>query len=48
MAAHSANPITFEAIKAFCDLTHTPLSARDVETLQMLDQTYRGIMNSDG
>jgi len=48
MATHTANPITFEAIKAFCDLTHTFLSPRDVETIQILDQTYRSVMNRDG
>lgn len=48
MAAHTANPITYEAIKAFVETTATPLSPRDVELIKRLDKIYLGVMNKNG
>jgi len=48
MGAHTANPITYAEIKAYVDLTHTALSARDIETIKLLDRKYLEVMNSDG
>jgi hypothetical protein len=47
-SGYSSNPISFTEIKAFVELTHIPLSARDVETIKLLDRKYLEVMNSDG
>jgi len=39
------NPITYEEIKAWKELTHTPLSARDIEAVKRLDLVYMRVMN---
>ena len=48
MGAHTANPINYAEIKAYVDLTYTALSARDIETIKLLDRKYLEVMNSDG
>ena len=45
MGMNSSNPITFEAIKAYCDLTETKLSPREVDTIRLVDQVYRKVMD---
>jgi hypothetical protein len=40
------NPITYEGIKAFMDVTLTPLTPRDVEVIKKLDKIYLEVMNS--
>jgi len=39
------NPITFEQIKAWKELTGQPLSPRDVEAIKSLDAVYVRVMN---
>ena len=39
------NPITYQEIKAWKELTQTPLSARDVEAVKRLDLVYMRVMN---
>jgi len=34
------NPITYEQIKAWKDLTDTPLDSRDVEAVMAIDKVY--------
>lgn len=48
MGANTANPINYTEIKAFVDLTDTPLIPRDIEVIKRLDQKYLEVMNSDG
>jgi len=40
-----ANPITFEQIKAWKELTGEPLSPRDVEAIKSLDAVFVRVMN---
>jgi hypothetical protein len=40
------NPITYEQIKAWKELTETPLAAWEVEAIKRLDVVYLGVMNS--
>jgi hypothetical protein len=39
------NPITYEQIKAWKDLTETPLDAREVEAVKSLDSVYMRTAN---
>jgi hypothetical protein len=39
------NPITYQEIKAWKELTQTPLSAREVEAVKRLDLVYMRVMN---
>lgn len=39
------NPITYEQIKAWKELTYEPLSSRDVEAIKRLDAVYMRVMN---
>jgi len=48
MGAHTANPISYQEIKAYCDLTAVVLSPRDVEAIKEVDSVYLKVMNSDG
>jgi hypothetical protein len=40
------NPLTYEQIKAWKELTETPLTAWEVEAIKRLDVVYLGVMNS--
>jgi len=39
------NPITYEQIKAWKELTGTPLDARDVEAVVRIDAVYMRVAN---
>ena len=39
------NPITYEEIRAWKELTQTPLTSRDVEAIKRLDLVYMRVMN---
>tara|TARA_Y100001956_G_C4108510_1_gene181231 strand:+ start:1433 stop:1621 length:189 start_codon:yes stop_codon:yes gene_type:complete len=39
------NPITYEQIKAWKELTDTPLDARDVEAVVRVDAVYMRVAN---
>ena len=39
------NPITYEQIKAWKELTDTPLNARDVEAIVRIDAVYMRVAN---
>jgi hypothetical protein len=39
------NPITYEQIKAWKELTDTPLDARDVESVVRIDAVYMRVAN---
>jgi len=39
------NPINFEQIKAFTELTETPLAAWEVQAIMRLDRVYMGVAN---
>ncbi len=39
------NPITYEQIKAWKELTDTPLDARDVEAIVRIDAVYMRVAN---
>ena len=39
------NPITYEQIKAWKELTDTPLDSRDVEAVVRIDAVYMGVAN---
>ena len=39
------NPITYEQIKAFKELTETPLAAWEVDAVMRLDTIYMGVAN---
>lgn len=39
------NPITYEQIKAWKELTETPISAWEVEAIKRVDAVYMGIAN---
>jgi hypothetical protein len=45
MGFNGPNPITFEQVKAWKELTETPLSAREVETVRLLDGVYMEVKN---
>ena len=45
MGLNGPNPITYEEIRAWKELTHTPLSSRDVEAIKRLDLVYLRVMN---
>jgi hypothetical protein len=40
------NPITYEQIKAWKELTETPLAAWEVQAIKRLDVVYLGVINS--
>lgn len=46
MGEAGAQPITYQDIKAYTDLTHTALSPRDVNTIKLVDREYLSIMNA--
>lgn len=37
------NPITYSEIKAWMELTHTPLRSWEVEAIKRLDTAYMGV-----
>ena len=39
------NPITYEQIKAWKELTETPIAPREVEAIKRLDAVYMGVAN---
>jgi hypothetical protein len=39
------NPISYEEIKTWKELTETPLDAREVEAIKRLDTVYMRVMN---
>jgi len=39
------NPITYEEIKAWKELTQTPLASRDIEAIKRLDLVYIRVMH---
>jgi hypothetical protein len=39
------NPITYNEIKAWKELTETPISSREVEAIKSVDVVYMGITN---
>jgi len=39
------NPITFEQIKAWKELTETPIDAWEIEAIIRLDGVYMGVAN---
>ncbi len=39
------NPITYSEIKAWKELTDTPISSREVEVIKSVDVVYMGIAN---
>lgn len=39
------NPITYEQIKAWKELTETPIQPREVEAIKRLDTVYMGVAN---
>jgi|TARA_R110000803_G_scaffold168137_2_gene231320 hypothetical protein len=39
------NALTYSDIKAWKDLTNTPVSAREVEVIKRLDVAYLGVAN---
>jgi len=39
------NPITFEQIKAWKELTETPIDAWEIEAIIRLDEVYMGVAN---
>ena len=39
------NPITYEQMKAWKELTNTPLDARDVEAVMRIDAVYMRVYN---
>ncbi len=38
-------PITYEQIKAYCEVTHTPLSPQEIDAIKRLDNAYQKAMN---
>jgi len=40
------NPISYEQIKAWKELTETPLAPREVEALMRLDRVYMRVTNN--
>jgi hypothetical protein len=45
MGFNGPNPITFEQVKAWKELTETPLSTREVDTIRSLDGVYMEVRN---
>jgi|TARA_R100001463_G_scaffold132784_1_gene193707 hypothetical protein len=43
-----ANPLSYEQIKAWKDLTATPISTWEVEAIKRLDEVYMKVNNSNG
>jgi hypothetical protein len=41
----SPNPISYQEIKAFMDLTATPLNPIDITAIKELDKAYLGVAN---
>jgi hypothetical protein len=39
------NPITYEQIKAWKELTETPISAREIEAIMSVDAVYMRVAN---
>lgn len=39
------NPISYEQIKAWIELTETPLTSREVLTVKRIDKVYMRILN---
>ncbi len=39
------NPITYEQIKAWKELTETPISTWEIEAIKRLDAVYMGVVN---
>lgn len=48
MGQATANPITYEGIKAFMDVTYTVISPRDIIVIKDLDKIYLKVMNANG
>ncbi len=45
MGFSGPNPITYNEIKAWKELTETHISSRDVEAIKSVDVVYMGITN---
>ena len=45
MGFSGPNPITYIEIKAWKELTETPISSRDIETIKRVDTVYMGTVN---
>ena len=45
MGFSGPNPIGYDTIKAFIELTDTPLTAWEVQTIIRLDRVYMGVAN---
>ncbi len=45
MGFSGPNPITFEQIKAWKELTETPIDAWEIEAIIRLDEVYMGVAN---
>ena len=45
MGFSGPNPITYIEIKAWKELTDTPISSRDIETIKRVDVVYMGTVN---
>jgi len=45
MGFSGPNPITYNEIKAWKELTDTPISSREVEVIKSVDVVYMGITN---
>jgi hypothetical protein len=45
MGFSGPNPITYNEIKAWKELTDTPVSSRDIEAIKLVDVVYMGITN---
>jgi len=39
------NPITYEQIKAWKELTETPISSREIEAIMSIDAVYMRVAN---
>lgn len=46
MGFSGPNPIGYEQIKAWKELTETPLKAWEIEAIKRLDVVYLGVANS--
>lgn len=42
------DPITFEQIKAWQEVTQTKVNPRDIDTILKLDRIFMKVYNSDG
>ena len=45
MGFSGPNPITYIEIKAWKELTETPISSRDIEAIKRVDTVYMGVAN---